>query len=98
MSPSPITSHIPQASNIVLKFPPQLVLDRHAGELGGQGGDGFVGQGTNFCAGEDGEFGEDTGGMLMSDSVERFERFLGGEELVDLEKGELEGWRGGWSW
>lgn len=96
MSPASITPHIPQASNIIVYFPPQLILDRHAGELGGEGSDGFVGQGTDFCAGEDGEFGEDAGGVLMSDSVKRFERFLGEEESAELENREVE--REVWSW
>jgi hypothetical protein len=60
MPSTPISSHVPQSLDIFLQLPPQLILNLHRGKLGGDGRDGFRGQGTDFGAGEDVKFREDS--------------------------------------
>ncbi len=76
MPPPSITPHIPQPPYIVLHLPPQICLDRHRRQLRRDGIYGPGGQGTDLGLREDGELGEDAGGLLVSYAVECLECFL----------------------
>lgn len=72
MPPPPITTHIPQAKNIFLHFPPQVHLDCHAirRELGRERRDCLCGNAADFLGGDEGVFCQDTRGVLVADAIE----------------------------
>jgi len=76
VSSTPISSHVPQSLDIFLQLPPQLILNLHRGKLGRDGRDGFRGQGTDFGAGEDVEFREDSSRVLLANAIESLQAFL----------------------
>jgi hypothetical protein len=78
MPSSPITPHITQPLYIIPHLAPQVRLDSHRRELGGDLVYCFCGELADSCAGEDGELCEDTGAVLCADAVEGFEAVLGG--------------------
>ncbi len=77
MSPPPIRANIPQPRNVLPQFPPQVVLDLHTRELGGDVEDGLGVEGAQARGGVDVQAGEQVPGHLRSDAVEVLERFLG---------------------
>ena len=76
MSPPPIAAHIPQPPNIRSYYPPQIVLDRHVGELVGQVGDLPIIEGADTGGGVDEMSGHEPARDLGTDAVEGFEGAL----------------------
>lgn len=85
MSSPPITPHLPQSQDVISHLPSQVSLNGHGGELGGDVVYCFRGQLADFCAGEDGEFGQDAGAVFCADAVEGFEAVLGSVSGCDGE-------------
>jgi hypothetical protein len=78
MPSPPITPHITQPLYIIPHLAPQVRLDGHGGELGGDVVYCFCGELADSCAGEDGELCEDAGAVLCADAIESFEAVLRG--------------------
>lgn len=76
MPPPAITPHIPQPANILAHPPLRVVLDRHAGELGGELHDCARGDVADARERVDAEFGEEAGGGVRAEGVEGLEGCL----------------------
>ena len=76
MPPPPVRSHILQSPNVFLNLSPQVVLDLHVRQFGGQVEYLSVLQGANFRPWKDVEAGHDTLRDFGADAIEGFEGAL----------------------
>lgn len=89
MPPPPIRTHIPQPPDIILHLPPQVILDCHIRQLGGEVEDLFVGEAADTGGVVDVEFGHQALGVLGADAVEGPEGALGSSQRERI--GEVRG-------
>lgn len=78
MPPPAIAPHIPQSSNIIPNLPPQIILDLHTRQFGGQVEDFGRGERGEARGGVDVEFGHNAGGVDGADAEKGLQGFLGG--------------------
>ena len=91
MPPPPVRPHIPQPRDVLPQFPPEVVFDLHARELGRDVEHGLGVEGAQARGGVDVEAGEQAPGHLGPDAVEMLEGFLGVWSVLEgLEEGEEE--------
>ena len=80
MSSAPVASHISQSPDIIPQLPLRIVLNRQSRQLSRDLGHGALWNISNLGEWVDGELGQNAGGGLGTQSVERLEGCL--EQLL----------------